>query len=84
MVYRCPVFFGGFQKNHGHDCAFYFDETSEVAQPGGASVVVPVKFLVREFVEDKLRPGATFLLWEGREVGRAEVLEVLHGKSRVS
>jgi hypothetical protein len=80
MVYRCPVFFGGFEKDQGYDCAFYLDETNDVAQPGGPSVVVPVKFFVREFVEDELRPGATFILWEGRDVGEAEVLEVLHGK----
>lgn len=75
ITYVCPVFFGT-QRKEANDCAFVLNSTDVILQPGGVSVVVPVKFLALELVMDKLRPGARFTLWEGREVGEAEVLEV--------
>lgn len=40
--------------------------------------MVPVTFLALELVAAKLHPGARFTLWEGRVIGEAEVLEVMH------
>jgi hypothetical protein len=77
IVYRCPVFFGD-QRKEANDCAFFLDEIESKAEPGGSSITVPIKFLAPELVADKLRPGAKFALWEGRDIGEAEVLKVLH------
>ncbi len=73
-VYRCPVFFGD-QRQEGNECAFLLDQAGVTLEPGGASQVVPVKFLVTELVAEKLYPGARFVLWEGRDIGEAEVLD---------
>jgi hypothetical protein len=76
IVYRCPVFFGD-QRKEANDCAFFLDEIESKAEPGGPSVTVPVKFLALGIVANKLHPGAKFTLWEGRDVGEGEVLQVL-------
>ncbi|MBX5463744.1 MAG: hypothetical protein IRZ28_21985 [Steroidobacteraceae bacterium] len=76
IVYRCPVFFGD-QRKDANDCAFYLDEVEGTAEPGGPSVIVPAKFFAPERVADKVRPGIKFALWEGRDVGEGEVLQVL-------
>lgn len=76
MVYVCPVFFG-IQRKEANDCAFFLNEIDAQLQPGGPSVVVPVMFLARDLVAPNLRPGVRFTLWEGRDIGEAEVLEIV-------
>ena len=78
-VHRCPVRFGA-ENSEWFDCVFYVDEVDGDVAPGGPSVRVPVAFHFRDFVEDKLRPGATFVLHAN--VGEAVVLEVLPGDRR--
>ena len=78
IVYRCPVFFGD-EREAANDCAFFLDEIQDKAEPGGPPVIVSIRFLAPHLVADKLRPGAKFTLWEGRDVGEGEVLEVLRG-----
>ena len=75
IQYRCPVYIGE-QREQANDCAFLLDRVARALEPGGASQVVPIKFLVPELVADKLRPGTRLVLWEGREIGEAEVIEV--------
>jgi hypothetical protein len=74
-MYRCPVFFDE-QREQANDCVFFFNQTEEVAAPGGPGVQVPVNFLVPELVAEKLKVGARFTLWEGRDIGEAEILSV--------
>ena len=75
ILYRCPVFFGDPQQE-ANDCAFFFEEIGVTVEPGGPGVTVPIKFFVRELVGDKLRPGARLILWAGRAIGEAEIIEV--------
>lgn len=77
IVYVCPIFFGE-QRKEANDCAFFLNEIDGKLEPGGVPVVVPVTFLALELVAAKLHPGARFTLWEGRVIGEAEVLEVMH------
>ena len=76
ILYRCPVFFDD-QRREANDCAFFFNETGVTAEPGGPAVTVPIKFFVFELVAKKLHPGARFVLWEGKDIGEAEVIEVV-------
>ncbi|MCB9507765.1 MAG: hypothetical protein H6700_02615 [Myxococcales bacterium] len=73
--FNCPVFFGD-QREHANDCMFLVEEADGELVPGGAPRIVPVKFLAIGLVRDELRPGNTFVLWEGREVGWAKVVDV--------
>jgi hypothetical protein len=75
MRYRCPVFFGE-ERGESNDCAFLFDRVGRALEPGGAAVIVPIKFLSRELVGDRLKPGARLVLWEAGDIGEAEILEV--------
>lgn len=75
ILYRCPVYFGE-QREHANDCAFFFNEVKEEAKPGGPAVKVPIKFFIPELVTEKLKIGARFTLWEGRDIGEAEVIEL--------
>lgn len=75
MIYRCPIFFGD-PSEEGNDCAFLLDQAGVTLEPGGPSEVVPIKFLFPDLVVDRLHPGTRFILWEGRKIGEAEVLEV--------
>jgi hypothetical protein len=78
--YGCPVFFGG-QREQGYDCRLLLDEVGATLEPGGPSVVVPVKFLSPELVAPFLRPGARFVLWEGKDIGEGEVVQVFGGRT---
>jgi hypothetical protein len=73
--YGCPIFFSG-QREQGYDCRLLLDQTGAILEPGGPSVVVPVKFLSPELVSSFLRPGARFALWEGKDIGEGEVVQV--------
>jgi hypothetical protein len=75
-MFRCPVFFGD-QREQANDCAFFFNEAGVSVAPGGPEVQVPIKFLALELVVEKLKIGARFTLWEGRDVGEAEIVDVL-------
>jgi len=77
MIYRCPVFLGA-QREKANDCAFFLDQVEGRAEPGGESIMVPIKFFFPELISDRLRVGAKLTLWEGRDIGEAEVLTVLH------
>jgi hypothetical protein len=79
--YRCPVKFQG-EQGALHDCLFLVESSAPI-EPGGEGKNVPVKFLDSELVRGKLEPGARLVLWEGKVIGEAEVLEVyLVGESR--
>ena len=75
ILYRGPIFFGE-QRDQANDCAFFFNEVGVTAEPGGPAVTVPIKFFVPELVVDRLRPGVRFTLWEGRDIGEAEIVKV--------
>ena len=73
--YGCAVFFGR-QREQGYDCRLLLDQVGATLEPGGPGVVVPVKFLSPELVAPFLRPGARFVLWEGKDIGEGEVVQV--------
>lgn len=73
--YRCPVFFGT-ERAQAHDCMFGLDEAHVTLEPGGASADVPVRFLDVDLIREKLKVGTRLVLWEGHEIGEAEVIEV--------
>src|SRR5262245_10852780 len=77
--FRCPAFFGE-QRQNANDCVLLLDQIGAGLEPGGVSRDVPIKFAARDLVADKLRPGARFVLWDGRDIGEAEVLEVRASK----
>jgi hypothetical protein len=72
--YRCPVFFGEERKD-ANECAFLFDQLGKAVEPGGPSQIVAIKFLRPDLIAGKLQRGARFVLWEGRDIGEAEVIE---------
>lgn len=74
--FRCPVFFGE-QRKEANDCMFLLDLIGVGLDPGGAEREVPIKFLSRESVAENIRPGVRFTLWEGRDIGVGEILEVV-------
>lgn len=73
--YDCPVYFGD-ERVTAYDCLFIVEGLGSAVEPGGPSTNVPVAFHSRELVSDKLKVGARITLWEGRDIGCAEILEV--------
>jgi len=72
IQFSCPLFFQG----EGFDCRLLLD------QPGiglllGESAVVPIKFLFPEDIMPRLKKGDQFRLWEGKEIAKGEVLEII-------
>ena len=74
-MYRCPVFFED-DRSNAHDCVFFFNEVNVTPHPGGEAIIVPISFLVPELVVEKLLPTAILTLWEGKDIGKAEILAV--------
>lgn len=73
---RCPAFFGQ-QRREANDCMIMFDHVGAGLEPGGTLADVPIKFLVRKLVADKLRRGVVFVIWDGRDIGEVEITDVL-------
>ena len=76
LQYRCPVFFGE-QRREANDCVLLLNTIAASLEPGGESEDVPVKFLRRDLVAEHLSPGTRFVMWEGREIGEGEIMEVI-------
>lgn len=76
--FRCPVFFGE-QRERGHDCVLLLDQLGTELAPGQEINNVPIKFLCREAVADKLLVGTKFMLWEGKDIGEGEILSAKTG-----
>jgi hypothetical protein len=69
-IYSCPLFIDG----EGFDCRILLgNQQIEL----GRWYSLPVKFLNRDFVFQKLTPGKLITLWEGKDIANGEVLEVL-------
>lgn len=76
--YGCILFFAG-HGEQGYDCRLLLNDIQATLEPGGPSVVAPVKFLTPEIVAPLLHPGARFVLWEGKDIGEGEVVQVFGG-----
>jgi hypothetical protein len=80
LRYDHPVIFDDQQKDankiHAYSCAFVIDETTSPIEPGGPPVILPVVFHTPELVAQYLRVGNGFIVYEGKDVGHAEILEV--------
>src|SRR4051794_21954434 len=73
--YRCPVFFDD-QREDAYDCQLLLGEVGAILEPGGPSVIVPVTFMSPDLVLPMLRPGVRFILWEGKDIGEAVVVQM--------
>jgi len=71
--YNCPVYFEG----HYHDCRFM---TEHALYQLGKEYAIPIKFLCPERILPKLYVGAQIGIWEGRQVGDGEILEIKTAK----
>lgn len=75
VQFRCPFVF----EDEMFDCRLLLDDAGTSLQPGASYEGIPVKFLFPDLVKPRLAPGATFKLWEGRDIADGEVLEVVAG-----
>ncbi|MCK6538346.1 MAG: hypothetical protein L6Q84_35685, partial [Polyangiaceae bacterium] len=73
--FKCPVYFED-DRTQAYDCALLLDELGVTLEPGGEPRDVTLRFLFPELVADKLKPGGRLVLWEGRDIGDAEILDV--------
>jgi hypothetical protein len=75
--YRCPVYFGEQRQDVEEvwECAFLLDQADGTLQPGGESAIVPIKFMNPVSIQNELHSGASFVLWEGRNIGVGEIVE---------
>ncbi len=78
--YKCVVFFDD-QRDQGYDCALLLDERGFGLEPGGSSQEISIKFLNADLVQNWLRPGVRFALWEGHDIGEAEIISVEPGRN---
>jgi len=69
-IFGCPLEF----DNEYFDARFDLTESGEVKP--GTTVNLPVKFLNKELVKQKLSVGVKFKLWESGTIGEGEILEV--------
>ncbi len=70
QFYACPLFV----DNEGFDCRLMLEGRRLEL---GTSYEVPVKFLYRELALPKLSVGKEVLLWEGRNVARAQIISIV-------
>ena len=71
--FGCPFFYDG----EAFDCRILLNQVGVTLAPG-ATAVVPIKFLRPDLVKPRLRTGARFKLWEGKDFADGEVLEVVN------
>ena len=70
-TFGCPFFF----EDEGFDCRLLLDQVGTTLAPGD-TVVVPLKFLLPEYIVPRLKLGDRFKLWDGKDFAEGEVLEV--------
>ena len=70
QFYGCPLFV----DNEAFDCRLLLEGRRLEL---GTTYEVPVKFLFPELALPKLAVGKEVLLWEGRNVARGQVIELL-------
>ena len=70
QYYACPLFV----ENEGFDCRLLLNGRRLEL---GKTYEVPVKFLYRELALPKLSAGKEVLLWEGRNVAKGVVVQVM-------
>ena len=70
-LFKCIFVFG----RELFDCGLLLDEQSSICP--GQAVTVPIRFLVPELLQRRLRPGDKFQLWESRTIAEGEVESVL-------
>ena len=68
--YNCPFGFAG----EYFECRIDLSDHGTLAP--GARARLPVKFLRPDLILDRLAPGAAFVLWEGRDIGKGTVVQV--------
>jgi hypothetical protein len=68
--YACPLFV----ENESFDCRLLLEGRRLEL---GATYEVPVKFLYRELALPKLAVAKEVVLWEGRNVAKGQVVEVV-------
>lgn len=73
VQFRCPFVFEG----EMFDCRLLLDQVGTTLQPGASYEQIPVKFLFPDLVKPRLHPGASFKLWDGRDIADGEVTEVV-------
>ena len=73
VQFGCPFVFEG----EMFDCRLLLDQVGTTLQPGASYERIPVKFLFPDLVKPRLSPGASFKLWDGREIADGEVTEVV-------
>jgi hypothetical protein len=71
-LYICPVFVGD-QRKIGRDCVFMVGGLGVSWMPD-TEAIVPIRFLERTGVEDFVLPGVRLALWDGRDIGTAEIV----------
>lgn len=73
LGFRCPLRFEGNDETF-HDCRLFLEPNRRYS--AGEVFTVAVSFLCRELVENQLKEGAKFKLWDSRFIGEGEVLRV--------
>jgi len=68
-TFGCPIFIDG----EGFDCRLLLDGL--VLQPGKL-YEVPVKFLRRDYADERLHVGTPITLWEGRTIASGTISRV--------
>ncbi len=74
QFYTSPLFF----DSEGFDCRLILDGRKLEL---GITYEVPVKFLYRDLVFQKLAVGKEVLLWEGRYIARDQVVKIINQES---
>jgi hypothetical protein len=76
--FGCPVFFEDIPElaDHAYDCRFLVAEHGGSIAPGETTEGVEVVFLSPETVLPHIRPGVRFTLWEGKPIGKGQVVSV--------
>jgi hypothetical protein len=76
--FGCPVFFEGIPElaDSGYDCRLVVPDRDTTVAPGESADDIEALFLSPEVVLPHLRPGVRFTLWEGKTIGKGEVVSV--------
>ena len=73
VAFGCPLFF----EREGFDCRLLLNQLGSGLELGEERSDVPIKFLFPEHVKGRLRVGAHFKLWEGKDIATGEILEIV-------
>jgi hypothetical protein len=76
--FGCPVFFDGIPElsDHAYDCRFLVAQRGKPIAPGETAEDIEAFFLSPETVLPHMQPGVRFTLWEGKPIGRGQVVSV--------